>query len=36
MEVCDILDLRDVQTVAEHVTKITAFLLEEELRHKLP
>lgn len=36
MEVCDILDLRDVQTVAEHITKITTFLLEEEMRHKLP
>ena len=32
LEVCDLLDMRDVQSVAEHAPKITSFLLEEELR----
>ena len=32
LEVCDLLDLRDVQSVAEHAPKITSFLLEEELK----
>lgn len=36
MEVCDLLDLRDVQTVAEHATKITSFLLADEKKHLLP
>ncbi len=36
LEVCDLLDLRDVQTVAEHVTKITSFLLTDEKNHLLP
>lgn len=36
LEVCDLLDLRDVQTVAEHVNKITSFLLADEKRHLLP
>ena len=30
------LDLRNVQTVAEHAPKITSYLLEEEKRHRLP
>ena len=30
LEVCDLLDMRNVQTVAEHAPKITSFLLEEE------
>lgn len=32
LEVCDLLDMRDVQSVAEHAPKITSFLLEEETR----
>ena len=32
LEVCDLLDMRDVQSVAEHAPKITSFLLEEEMR----
>lgn len=35
-EVCDLLDMRDVQTVAEHAPKITSYLLKEEKRHLLP
>lgn len=33
---CDLLDLRKVQAVAEHAPKITSFLLEEEKRFLLP
>ena len=36
LEVCDLLDMRNVQTVAEHAPKITSFLLEEEKRFLLP
>jgi len=36
LEVCDLLDMRNVQTVAEHASKITSFLLEEEKRFLLP
>ena len=36
LEVCDLLDMRNVQTVAEHAPKITIFLLEEEKRFVLP
>lgn len=36
MEVCDLLDLRNVQSVAEHAPKITSFLFEEEMRFMLP
>lgn len=36
LEVCDLLDTRNVQTVAEHASKITSFLLEEEKRFQLP
>lgn len=36
LEVCDLLDMRNVQSVAEHAPKITQFLLEEELRFMLP
>ncbi len=36
MEVCDLLDLRNVQSVAEHAPKITSFLLEEEIKFMLP
>lgn len=34
-EVCDLLDMRNVQSVAEHAPKITAFLLQEETRFLL-
>ena len=30
LEVCDLLDLRKVQCVAEHAPRITSFLLQEE------
>jgi hypothetical protein len=30
LEVCDLLDMRNLQCVAEHAPKITSFLLEEE------
>ena len=33
---CDLLDLRKVQSVAEHAPKITSFLLEEEKQFLLP
>lgn len=36
LEVCDLLDMRNVQSVAEHAPKITAFLLEEECKFLLP
>jgi hypothetical protein len=36
LEVCDLLDLRNVQSVAEHAPKITSFLLEEEIKFMLP
>ena len=36
LEVCDLLDLRKVQAVAEHAPRITSFLLEEEKRFLLP
>lgn len=36
LEVCDLLDMRNVQSVAEHAPKITNFLLEEEMRFMLP
>lgn len=36
LEVCDFLDMRNVQTVAEHAPKITTYLLSEEKRHLLP
>jgi len=36
LEVCDLLDMRNVQSVAEHAPKITSFLLEEEIRFMLP
>lgn len=36
LEVCDLLDMRNVQTVAEHAPKITTFLLGEEKLHLLP
>lgn len=36
LEVCDLLDMRNVQSVAEHAPKITTFLLEEEIRFQLP
>lgn len=36
LEVCDLLDLRNVQCVSEHAPKITSFLLEEECRFLLP
>lgn len=36
LEVCDLLDMRNVQSVAENAPKITHFLLEEELRFMLP
>ena len=36
LEVCDLLDMRNVQSVAEHAPKITSFLLEEETRFMLP
>lgn len=36
LEVCDLLDLRKVQSVAEHAPRITSFLLEEEKRFLLP
>lgn len=36
MEVCDLLDMRNVQSVAEHAPKITNFLLEEEMKFLLP
>lgn len=32
LEVCDLLDMRNLQSVAEHAPKITSFLLEEECR----
>jgi hypothetical protein len=35
-EVCDLLDIRDVQTVAEYVPKITTHILTEEKRFLLP
>jgi len=35
-EVCDLLDIRNVQSVAEHAPKITSFLLQEECRFMLP
>jgi tRNA/tmRNA/rRNA uracil-C5-methylase (TrmA/RlmC/RlmD family) len=34
--VCDLLDMRNVQCVAEHAPRITTFLLDEELRFMLP
>ncbi len=36
MEVCDLLDMREIQTCAEHAPKITNYLLSEEQRHSLP
>lgn len=36
LEVCDLLDMRNVQSVAEHAPKITNFLLDEEKRFLLP
>ena len=33
---CDLLDLRKVQCVAEHAPKITTFLLSEEQDYMLP
>lgn len=36
LEVCDLLDMRDVQCVAEHAPKITSCLLEEEKNFILP
>ena len=36
LEVCDLLDLRKVQSVAEHAPKITTFLLTEEKDYLLP
>jgi len=36
LEVCDLLDLKKVQSVAEHAPRITAFLLAEELKFLLP
>lgn len=33
---CDLLDLRKVQSVAEHAPRITTFLLEEEKKFLLP
>ena len=36
LEVCDLLDMRNVQSVAEHAPKITSFLLEDETRYMLP
>lgn len=36
LEVCDLLDMRDIQTCAEHAPKITIYLLSEEQRHRLP
>lgn len=33
---CDLLDLRKVQAVAEHAPRITQFLLQEETRFILP
>ena len=36
LEVCDLLDIRNVQTVAEHAPKITSWLLSEEKRLKIP
>jgi cyclin B len=36
LEVCDLLDLRNVRSVAEHAPKITSFLLEEEIKFMLP
>lgn len=36
LEVCDLLDLRKVQAVAEHAPRITTFLLSEEQRFLLP
>ena len=35
-EVCDLLDIRDVQTVAEYVPKITTHILAEEKKFMLP
>lgn len=35
LEVCDLLDMRNVQTVAEHAPKITTFLLGDEKNHLL-
>jgi len=36
LEVCDLLDMRNLQSVAEYAPKITTFLLEEETRFMLP
>ncbi len=36
LEVCDLLDMRNVQTVAEHAPKITSYLLEQEKLFLLP
>jgi hypothetical protein len=36
LEVCDLLDMRNIQSVAEFAPKITSFLLEEEKRLILP
>ena len=36
LEVCDLLDMRNVQSVAEHAPKITSFLLQEEKQYVLP
>ena len=36
LEVCDLLDMRDVQCVAEHAADITKFTLEDEQRFMLP
>lgn len=36
LEVCDLLDMRNVQTVSEHAPKITAYLLEQEKLFLLP
>ena len=36
IEVCDLLDMRDVQAVAEHAQTITNFMLSEEKRLAIP
>lgn len=36
LEVCDLLDIRNVQTVAEHAPKITTWLLSEEKKFMIP
>lgn len=36
LEVCDLLDMRNVQSVAEHAPKITSYLLSQEQQYILP